>query len=416
MANGSADAPGGHHLGLSLFRILRYRNYRLFWSGQVISLIGTWMQTTAQGWLVYQLTGSAAMLGLVSAVGSTPILLFALVGGVYADRVDKRKLLMVTQSGLALVALALAVLVQTHLVRPVHVLVAAGVSGVLNAFDMPARQSFVIEMVEKEDLMGAIGLNSTLFNTARILGPAVAGFAIARIGLEACYYANALSFVAVLIGLFLIHTTGRPSGVSEGTPWQDMKAGLVYIGQDATILTLFGLVAVNSIFGSPYAMLLPVFAEKVVPSGARGLGIMMSATGVGALVAGLLLASFGDRLERRRLLLMGSMAYTWLLVAFSLSRHFGISVLLLAGIGWGMIIHNATANTIVQLLVPDQLRGRVISVWSLMLLGLTPIGSYLAGWVAEVWGAPVAVGLGGSVCGLVALTVLTTRWRRLNAG
>lgn len=413
MAEGPAASSVGRRLSLSALPILKYRNYRLFWSGQVVSLIGTWMQITAQGYLVYQLTGSEAMLGIVSAVGSLPILFFSLIGGVYADRTNKRNLLILTQSTLSASALILAVLVQTGWVRPSHIIVLAIVNGIVNAFDMPARQSFVLEMVEKDDLMSAIGFNSTLFNTARILGPAVAGVTIERIGLSACYYVNAFSFIAVLISLFLIRGTAPAPTVREGSPWQDLRAGLVYAAGNPTLLTLFALVAVNSIFGSPYTMLLPVFAEDVLGTGAHGLGWLMSATGVGALLAGAMLASVGSRFDRRCLLLSGGLAYSVLMVLFAQSRLFELSVLLLAGIGWGMITHNATANTIVQLLVPDGLRGRVISLWSLMLLGLTPLGSYQAGRVAEAFGAPVSVALGGAVCALSCVVVLGLRWRHL---
>ena len=390
-----------------MFAALRHPNFRWFYLGQLLSLTGTWMQTTAQGWLVLQLTDSPFLLGLVTAAGAFPVLLFSLYAGVVADRMDKRRIILVAQSLAGVLSLALAILVGTGQVTFRAVLASALLLGVTHAFEVPTRQAFFVELVGKQDLPNAIALNSAAFNATRIVGPAVAGVLIATVGIEACFYANAVSYAAVIAGLLAIRLPRfKPSG-QHGSALEGLAEGLGYLRRERRASALIGIMAALSILAFPYAMLLPVFARDVLQAGPQGLGWLLSATGVGALVGSAAVAAWGSRVPRGRLLVGASLAFTTLLAGFALSRSLPLSMLLLGGVGFFMIVNNASVNAVLQGLVPDDLRGRVMSVYVFMFLGMTPLGALQAGVLARYWGAPGALLAGTSFLLLILLMVWT---------
>jgi MFS family permease len=366
------------------------------------------MQSVAQGWLVVQLTNSAFLLGLVGAVASSPMLVFSLFGGVMADRVNKRKMLVVTQSSMTILAFVLATLTATEVVRIWHILILAALLGIANAFDAPTRQSFVVEMVGKEDLLNAIALNSSMFNAARVLGPAIAGMLISFTGVAGCFYINGLSFIPVIIGLLLIRQTVPVHRAEDDSVWRHFLEGLRYVRSQRSVLALVSLTAIMSIFGMPYAVLMPFFARNVLNVGASGLGILMAATGTGALLGALSLATVGNYPRKGRLVLLGGMLFSVFAMLFSLCRVFPLSLVLLVGLGGSMVAQNATVNSLLQSIVPDQLRGRVMSVFTFMFMGMMPFGSLQAGTVATHFGAPFAVFLGGAV---TLACMLIVHWR-----
>lgn len=389
-------APGarGRAFARGTLSALRHRDFRIFYWGQVLSLVGTWMQSTAQGWLVLELTDSEFLLGLVTALGSVPVLLFSLYAGVVADRRDKRSIILVAQSVSLVMALALAVLTSTGRVTIHWVLLLVFLVGIANAFEVPSRQSWFVELVGKRDLANAIALNSSAFNLTRIVGPALAGALIGTAGIAACFYANALSYLAVLTGLLRIPPRPRPAAPRDTSVGDNIREGFRFLRGHRVALTLVGLVAAASILAFPYAMLLPVFARDVLRVGPRGLGLMLSATGAGALAGGIAVAALAGRLPRGRLVLGSAAVYALLLAGFALSRSFPLSLLLLCGSGFAMIPFTATLNATLQGIVPDGLRGRVMSVYVFMFLGMTPVGSLWAGTLASRVGAPVALAVG----------------------
>lgn len=387
------------------FAALHHRNFRWFWMGQLLSLSGTWMQSTAQGWLVLELTDSEFLLGLVTAAGSLPVLLFTLYAGVVADRMDKRRIILVAQAAALVLALALAILTDTGRVTIGWLILLVLLAGTASAFEIPTRQSFFVELVGKEDLTNAIALNSSAFNATRIVGPAVAGVLIGSVGIAACFYANAVSYLAVIAGLLAIRLPPfqRPERLTSTR--EGLREGFDFLRENRAARTLVGLVAASSVFAFPYAMLLPVFARDVLGVGAQGLGWLLSATGAGALVGAIALAAAAGRVRRGPLLFASSLAFALLLGGFALSRSFGLSLVLLAGAGCAMILHNATVNALLQSLVPDRLRGRVMAVYVFMFLGMTPLGSLQAGALARWLGAPAALALGAGTLLLILLGV-----------
>lgn len=390
------------------FSALRHRDFRLFWSGQLISLIGTWMQTVAIGWLVLLLTNSPFLLGVVGAVGSLPFLIFSLFAGVIADRVNKRTLLVGTQAASMVLALSLAVLTSTALVQFWEVLVISGLLGIVNAFDAPTRQSIVVEMVGREDLMNAIGLNSSIFNGARIVGPAIAGGLVSTIGVAGCFYLNGVSFLAVIVALLLMRTSSPPSASRAASVWTNLVEGLTYIRGNFTVIALIGMVAVPSIFGFQYVTLMPFFARDVLGVGSSGLGLLMAATGVGALAAALMLTLAGSFWRKGKIALVAVLTFSITLAGFALSPWFPLSLLMLIGVGWGTVSHLATTNTLLQTKVPDGLRGRVMGVYILVFFGLAPFGSFQVGALASAIGAPLAVASGAAICFVSASLII---WR-----
>lgn len=390
------------------FAALRHRNFRLFWFGQLISLTGTWMQTVAQGWLVLELTNSPFYLGLVGFANFAPVFLFSLPAGGIADRVDKRRLLLATQAGAMLLALLLALDIAVGWVRIEHVLAAAALLGTVNAFDMPTRQSFVVEIAAKEDLLNAIALNSTAFNASRVVGPALAGALVAVVNIAWLFAFNGLSFIPVILALLAMRLLPRPERADRIALWPSLREGLSYILQHRVVLALVGLVAVSSVFAMPYVTLMPVFARDVLGIGPTGYGSLLSGMGVGALAGAIFLASLGDFRHKGLLVTAGNILFPTSLLFFSISRSFYLSLAILMVVGWSFITQNATINTLLQARVPDELRGRVMGVYILMFAGMFPLGSLQAGFVADATSAPTAVSLGALVALAFALYVF---WR-----
>jgi MFS family permease len=375
-------------------RALRHRNFQLFFSGQLISLIGTWMQSVAQSWLVYRLTGSALLLGSVGFASQIPVFLFAPLGGMTADRVNRRHIVLGTQVAAMLLAFILAVLTLSGKVQVWHVFLLASLLGVVNAFDIPGRQSFLVDMVGKDDLMNAIALNSSMFNGARVIGPAIAGILVAKIGEGWCFFANAASYIAVIVGLLLMKVQSRRRA-SNASPFEHMMEGFRFVNHTAPIRALLLLLGVVSLVGMPYVVLMPIFADQILHGGARGLGILMGATGVGALLGALTLAFREGVKGLGRWVAWCSAGFGASLVVFSLSHTFWVSVLLLLPVGYTIMLQMACSNTLIQVMVPDALRGRVMAVYSMMFMGMAPIGALLGGALADRLGAPLTVAIGG---------------------
>ncbi len=384
----------------------RHRNYRLFFGGQLVSLIGTWMQMVAEGWLVYQLSNSAFLLGFVRFLNTIPITILTLVGGAVADRVDKRRVLIATQTVSMVLALGLAALVYFKVVQVWHVAALGLLLGIANAFDIPTRQSFVVEMVGKDDLMNAIALNSSMFNGARIIGPALAGILIGVMGLAGCFFLNGISFLAVIAGYLAMQLPAATPKTNHQSLWHATREALHYVRGNRPIRTIMILVAIVSLFGWPYTVLMPVFARDVLGIGAQGLGYLMAANGVGAFLGALTLASLGDYPNRRRLIFGGVIGFSVMLFVFALSRIVWLSFVALAASGWFLIVFFATANTAVQLRCPDELRGRVMGIYSLAFIGLSPVGSLIAGTMARLKNAPTAIAIDAIVCVSAALVVM----------
>lgn len=395
-----------------VFAALRHRNFRLFIIGQFISLCGTWMQVIAQGWLVLQLTNSAFAVGLVTALGSLPILLFTLYGGVIADRVNKRRFILVLQSLMLAEALTLAILTATHLVTVHWVMGLAVFSGLLSAFEVPTRQSFLAEIVHREHLMNAIALNSSAFNLARVVGPAIAAGLIATVGLAACFFANAASYLAVIASLLRMDPGQSPAPRTESVATA-LRQGFAFVFGNRWPRALVILVATFSIFGFSFLPLMPVFARDVLRVGASGYAALVAAVGIGAAAAAFFLAGFGHRVRRSRLVLGSSMLFGIVLLAASLAPEFWSALFLFTMTGCVMALSGIAANTMLQSEAPDHLRGRIMGFYSFVVLGLAPFGSFQAGWIAEHFGIRIAFALGGLVCLLVAAGVA---WRMVKVG
>ncbi len=386
----------------SAFGALRHRNFRLFFWGQLVSLAGTWMQQVAQAWLVLTLTNSAFYVGLVGALGSLPVLLFSLPAGAVADRMSKLKLIIMTQTGAMILAFILAGLVYAKVVTVLHIIILAALLGMVSAFDVPGRQSFFVEMVGKEDLMNAIALNSSAFNVTRVLGPAVAGILIGKLGVGMCFLLNGISFLAVIAALFAIRLPPyRPTAVPPSA-WAHIREGLSYVRHDRRMRTIVVNIAVLSILGYPFLVLMPVVARDVLGKGAAEFGWMSSAVGVGALSGALMLAAWSRQLPKGRMLRNASLAFGIVLSVFAMSRSLSLSLLLLALTGFAMIVNTATTNTLLQTLTPDHMRGRVMSVFTLAFVGMGPIGAFQAGYFADKFGAPATMVVGGILCSLFA--------------
>jgi MFS family permease len=396
------------------FRALRHYNFRLFFGGQLVSLVGTWMQSVAQSWLVYRLTGSPLLLGLVGFANQAPIFLLATVGGAIADRRARRDVLVVTQTTSMMLAFALAALTLSGVVRPWEVFALAASLGAVNAFDIPARQAFVVEMVGKEDLPNAIALNSSMFNGARILGPSIAGLLVAAIGEGWCFFANGVSFVAVVAALMAIRVPKRKIPAATSRPFAHAAEGFQFVWRTTPVRAILLLLGITSATGMPYAVLMPIFADRVLHAGARGLGTLMGASGVGALAGALALASRESVRGLGRWVAISAATFGFALVLFSQSRRLWLSELLVMPVGAGMMVQMAASNTLVQTMTPDHLRGRVMAVYAMMFMGMAPVGALLAGAAATRLGAPATVGIGGLVA-MAAAAVFTTQLPALRA-
>ena len=396
------DAVGARRYGLGA---LAHRNFRLFFIGQGISLVGTWMQNVGEGWLILTLTNSPFYVGLTAALSSIGVLLFSLYAGVIADRVDKRRVIVFMQIAFMLEALTVATLVATHVVAVWQVLVLATLLGVASGFDIPMRQSFVVEMVGKEDLMNAIALNSSLFNGARVIGPALAGLLIGALGIAWCYFLNGLSYVAVIAGLLLMRLPPLTRPPKTTSTWGGFTEVLAFLRSDRRLRVLMMLTAILSVFGFPYISMMPVFARDVLHRGAAGYGALTSSIGIGAVIGALGIALASARIRKRgRLMLVGGTALGILLIVFSASRSLGLSMALLALAGCAMIVNNSLANTLIQTSAPDHLRGRIMGFYSFVFVGMAPFGAFLFGLAAEHIGAPTTIAIGGAVVA-VAVTI-----------
>lgn len=385
------------------FAALKHRNFRLFFFGQLVSLTGTWMQNTALSWLVYQITGSKLLLGVVAAVSSAPMLFFSTWGGSVADRHPKRTILLFTQNTMMALAFALAALVWSGVVRPWHILVIAALGGVAMAFDMPARQAFMVEMASRQDLMNAISLNSSIVNGARVVGPALAGFLIAAAGTAPCFLFNGLSFTAVIVGLLLMRMPRLAPPAQPDSAWQHALEGFAYVARHRRVRTLFLLFTVVGIFGWSYSVLMPAFATDVLHVGDRRYGMLLSANGIGALCGGLAVATFGQRVHPRLLILGGLGLFSAMLLALAMTRSYYLALVWLALAGAGMLLYFSTTNTVLQTSVPDGMRGRVMGIWALVFGGMMPVGGMESGAFSHWFGVPWTVAIGALVCGGAAL-------------
>lgn len=391
-----------------MFRSLRYRNFKLFFCGQLISLIGTWMQGVAEAWLVYRLTNSSVLLGLAGFAAQIPVLIIAPISGTIVDRHSRHKLIIATQTCAMILAGALAVLTLTGLIRVWEIFALAVMLGVVYAFDIPGRQSFLVEMVGKEDLINAIALNSSVFNGARVVGPAVAGLLVAAIGEGWCFFSNAVSYIAVIIGLLMMKDLPQLERQQSGSTVENIREGFGFVGRTPPILALMLLLALVSLMGMPYSVLMPIFAADILHGSASTLGFLMGCAGVGALIGALTLAARQEVRGLGRWVGWAAISFGFTLILFSFSKRIWLSAGLLVPIGFSIMVQMAASNTLLQSMAPDRLRGRVMAVYSMMFMGGAPLGSLMAGALASHIGAPYTVAFGGSVC-IIGGTVFLSR-------
>ena len=404
---------GGAGRFKNIIRAFRYRNYRLFFAGQSISLIGTWTQQVAISWLVYRVTGSTLLLGAVAFANQIPTLLLGPFAGVVADRWERKRLLIWTQSLSMLQATILAALVLTGTVQTWHIVALSLLIGIINAFDIPIRQSFVIQMVErKEDLGNAIALNSAMFNSARFIGPSVAGILISTVGEGICFLLNAISYLAVLASLTAIRVAPRQNHSSNNSAWVEFYEGLRYAWGFKPIIAMLALLSVFSLAGAPYFVLMPAFAKDVLHGGAHTFGFLMGSAGVGALAATMYLASRKSARGLINLIPAATAACGLGITSFALSRSFPFSIVCVFVAGFGMMIQIASSNTIIQTIVDEDKRGRVMSLFAMSFMGIMPFGSIIAGSVAGRIGVQNTL-LAGAACCIIGASVFALKLSRL---
>jgi MFS family permease len=408
-ASPRAQAPLRSTFWQRTFAALRHRNYRLWFQGQLVSMVGTWMQITAQGFLVFQLTHSTAYLGYVGFAAGVPSLLFMLFGGVIADRVARRKLLVITQSTMMLLAFLLAALSFAELVQPWHIILLALALGTANAFDAPAAQAFVLELVDRQDLTNAIALNATLFNLATVVGPTVAGLTYAAVGPAWCFTLNALSFLAMITALVRMRLPTHTVTPRTQSALAQLQEGVRYTLAQPLLRTLIAVPAVAALFGTAYATLLPAWAVDVLGGDAATNGLLQSARGAGSLLGALMIAAVGYAGRRGRWLTIGTFVYPLVLLVFAAVRSVPLSVAVLVGVGWGGMLVFNMANTLVQTHVSDELRGRVMSIYSLTFFGGMPLGALWSGALGTSIGAPLAIVVGA----LIVLGFAILLWLRM---
>jgi MFS family permease len=396
--NQPQPSRGGPSKFRMALRALRHRNYRLFFVGQLISLVGTWMQMIAQSWLVYRLTGSSLLLGTVGFASQFPVFLLAFIGGAVADRFNRHRLVIATQTAAMILAFILSVLTLTHAVHVWHIVVLAVLLGIVNAFDMPVRQAFIVQLVDREDLINAIALNSSIFNGARVVGPAIAGIVIAGIGEGWCFFANGVSYIAVIVVLLLMNVKREPGAGRGVTGIRNLLEGFLYARRTRPVRALLLLVALLSMVGMPYSVLMPIFADRILHGGVRGMGILMGMTGLGALAGAMSLAIRSGTKGLGKLAGYASVGFGVGLILFSVSRSFWLSALFLIPVGFSLIVQMGSTNTLIQMMVPDNLRGRVMALHVMMFMGMAPFGSFFAGAIAARVGAPLAVASGAVLC------------------
>jgi len=395
---------------LAAFRALRHRNFRLFFAGQLVSLVGTWMQSVAQAWLVLKLTNSPLSLGIVAFAGYMPIVFTSLFAGAIVDHVDRRRLILAAQTVLMLSAFVLAALTWTGVVQVHHVIFLAAFNGFVSSFDMPGRQAFVVEMVGKEDLPNAIAMNSMIFNGARMIGPAVAGILIAIVGVAMCFLLNGVSYLAVIWGLLEMNIPRRTGGAAASAMLRRVREGLSYVWRHRPSYYLLLIVAINSGFGMQYTVLIPMFARDLLHSGARGYGFLMAAQGLGAVAGAIAMNSRASTPRAlRQNLVFGVFCCAASILAFGASPWMSLSLIAQMFIGVGLMHHMVTTNTMLQLFVSDELRGRVMSIYTLSFIGTAPLGSLEVGWVGEHLGPRIAVvscAMFSLACGFFLITRL----------
>lgn len=379
-------------------RALQYRNYRLYFGGQGISLVGTWMQRIAMSWLVYRLTDSAFMLGLIGFAGSIPSFIFGPLAGVLADRYNRRRMLVITQSLALLQALILGLLVLTGKSTIWQILILSIILGFVEAFDMPMRQSFMVEIVQKKDLGNAIALNSSMVNSSRLLGPSIAGVLIASVGEGVCFLLNSVSYLAVIFSLLAMRVPAQQLPAQSSHILKELKEGFYYAYSFTPIRAILMLLALVSLVGMPYSVLMPVFARDVLHGGPHTLGFLLGGAGVGALAGAIYLASRKSVLGLGRWIPMAAGIFGTGLILFSLSRTFWFSLALMLVTGFGMIVQMASSNTVLQTVVEENKRGRVMSLYAMAIRGMVPFGSLLAGIMASRLGAPTTLMVGGGCC------------------
>lgn len=400
----------------AMFRALSHRNYRVFWIGAFLSNIGTWMQAVAQGWLVLQLTDSALWLGIDAFMATAPGFFLTLAGGVFADLVDRRRLLLYTQVVAGFAAVGLAILVWTNHVTVWMVLGFSFVTGCCMALAGPSYQAMTFDLVGREDLANAIALNSSQFQLSRVVGPLLAGIGFKFFGLAGCFFLNGLSFVAVVVALRMVHfkeaTAYTHSVKDRRALWQDLIAGFRYVRNRPRVFSLLSISAINSLFGAPYITMIPIFARDIFHLGASGLAWMMGVAGAGAFFGALFLAYLGDFKRKGWSVLGGAFGFGIFLIAFAQSTQLAWSLVSLFGVGFTIVTSVAVTNTLLQQLVTDEMRGRVMSMFILSFIGAMPFGNLLAGAVSHRYGAPFALAAGG-VCIIIYVTVVAIRNRRL---
>jgi MFS family permease len=392
-------------------RALNHRDFRLFWIGQSISSVGSWMQSVGLSWLVLELTNSPFRLGMVSALQFAPVLLFSAVAGVVVDRTPKRRLVLATQTALMLPAFVLAALTWTGWVRYWHVAILAGVIGLVNALDMPSRQSFLVEMVGREDLLNGIALNAATFNAARIVGPAIGGLLIARYGTAVAFLLNALSFLAVVLNLAAVRAGSEAKPRRGTTIREEFLDGVRYATRTPMVALILGLVFAVSTFAMNHGVLVPLFAREVLHEGVHVFGLLMASLGVGAVVGAVGLAVLGDGRPPLVAVVAPGLGVALGIITLAFVRHFALAAVVLFLIGVMQIVFQNACNTIVQVTVPDELRGRVMGVYMMVFAGATPVGASLIGTIAEGGGVPAACLVGGGLA-LAGVLLQLARWRR----
>ncbi|HEV8142164.1 MAG TPA: MFS transporter [Methylomirabilota bacterium] len=391
-------------------RALAFRDFRLFWLGQLASRVGTWMQSVAQAWLVLELTNSPLRLGLLSTLQFAPVLLFAFLGGILSDRTSKRRLILATQVVMMLQAFALAALVWSGHVAYWHVAVLAAIYGIANSIDMPARQAYVVELTSKDDLMNAIALNSAVFNSARVVGPALAGILIGTYGVAAAFFINGVSFLAVLAALLAMRTEGAPHPGARATMREELLQSVRYAARTPTITLVLGLLLFVSLFVLNFNVVVPLIARNVLGEGAHGYGLLMAALGGGAVLGALSVASAGLERPSAAMVVTAAMVTSAGVLALGFSRSFGLTAAILVVTGAAQIVFTSSANSTIQVTVPDGMRGRMMSFYVLVFVGVTPAGAFLVGLIAEHFGVSRACALGGAA-GLLSVAAVTMTWR-----
>jgi MFS family permease len=400
----------------AMFRSLSHRNYRVFWIGAFLSNVGTWMQAVAQGWLMLQLTNSALWLGIDGFMATSPGFILTLAGGVFADLVDRRRLLLYTQVVAGVAATALATLIWTNHINKWMILGFSFVTGCCMALAGPSYQAMTFDLVGREDLANAVALNSSQFQLSRVIGPVFAGLGLKLFGLVGCFYLNGLSFVAVVVALRMVHFKEAAKYVhsvkDRRALWRDLIDGLRYVRNRPRVSSLLSMSAITSLFGAPYITMIPVFARDIFHLGATGLAWMMGVAGAGAFFGALFLAYLGDFKRKGWSVLGGAFGFGVFLIAFAQATHLLLSLLFLFGVGFTVVISVAVTNTLLQQLVTDEMRGRVMSMFILSFIGAMPIGNLLAGAVSSRYGAPFALAAGG-VCIIIYVTIMTISNERL---